>query len=491
MKQKFDLGEFVIKYDPVAPDPRFFETATEMRSASTATLWPQPVPWPPGTAPVADPPATSPHPTDPLPQVDVLLVTWTAGEARALAELFTPGAQLEQWSKYDHNLESFIPKVTGKKAPFNDPKLALYYHHLGLYNFCRIGAVRVLCFKSGLHFAYDGPAIPVADLWNQILDETKARLVITTGTGGGIGANVDLGDAVIASDTVFDCTDPSKFGNAPFKNASYAASALPQNPVADVTPAMMQPNAAVLAGARKLPAPLQFLYAGSPVAASPKIVTTDTFAYDDTSNAAGLQGLGNVCDMGDAVLGMVMSGRQAAPTWTAIRNVSDPQMDGNLPQPARDQDARAIYVKYQMITTVSSVLAGWGIIRKTAPAGAPIAQVAAAVRMLVARPRLVPQRTPSDVLMEVVAGRGLSSQDATKAEVPRPTLDRLNGELKSVNVSLSDSDVTYRLLKYTDELNAPHVLYLAQVSLEDPEAFRGSYLLEGCELVAKREYVSS
>jgi len=123
----------------------------------------------------------------------VLVVTWTVAEAVPLATIFTPGVPLSQWFEYTHNVDVFIPKVTGPKAPFNDPKLARYYHSLGLYYPVQLVGKNVLCFKSGLHMDYDGPAVPLLDLWKQILDETGAKFVITTGTGGVIGANVTPG----------------------------------------------------------------------------------------------------------------------------------------------------------------------------------------------------------------------------------------------------------------------------------------------------------
>jgi len=54
----------------------------------------------------------------------VLVVSWTVAEAVPLAMIFTPGVPLSQWFEYTHNVDVFIPKVTGPKAPFNDPKLA-------------------------------------------------------------------------------------------------------------------------------------------------------------------------------------------------------------------------------------------------------------------------------------------------------------------------------------------------------------------------------
>ena len=66
-----------------------------------------------------------------------------------------------------------------------------YYHILGLYFPCTIQGRRVLLFKSGLHLDYDGPQFPVRRLMSEIAQAVEPRVFITTGTGGGIGANVN------------------------------------------------------------------------------------------------------------------------------------------------------------------------------------------------------------------------------------------------------------------------------------------------------------
>ena len=65
----------------------------------------------------------------------------------------------------------------------------------------------------------------------------------------------------------------------------------------------------------------------APNALTSSVVTTDFFGFDTSDNHYHLQGLGDVSEMGDAVLGLVASqmGTQA-PRWVAVRNVSDPQI---------------------------------------------------------------------------------------------------------------------------------------------------------------------
>lgn len=70
----------------------------------------------------------------------------------------------------------------------------------------RIGSKKVLCFKSNLHMNTDGPDLPLADLWKQVIADVKPKLIITTGTAGAIGAPMKLGDVLVATSASFDCT---------------------------------------------------------------------------------------------------------------------------------------------------------------------------------------------------------------------------------------------------------------------------------------------
>jgi hypothetical protein len=97
----------------------------------------------------------------------------------------------------------------------------------------------------------------------------------------------------------------------------------------------------------------------------PDVVTTDFFAFDDSSNTFGLQGLGAAVEMGDAVLGMVIQELGAsAPRWAAIRNASDPQIDdsGLTIQQAANK-AGQIYEKFGYWTTIPSAITCWATVR--------------------------------------------------------------------------------------------------------------------------------
>jgi nucleoside phosphorylase len=73
-----------------------------------------------------------------------------------------------------------------------------------------VGGACVLLLKSGVHLAYDGPATSMRRLVVEIAQAVRPKVMITTGTAGAIGADVLLGDVVIAALTRFDCTKQFK-----------------------------------------------------------------------------------------------------------------------------------------------------------------------------------------------------------------------------------------------------------------------------------------
>ena len=119
----------------------------------------------------------------------------------------------------------------------------------------------------------------------------------------------------------FDCT--AKFKKQPFAQAHYTSSAAKATHFA-VARSLFKANAAQLPkDNQRLPTivrvPLKKL--GS------SVVTTDFFGFDTSDDHFKLQGLGDVSEMGDAVLGLVATELgDSAPRWFAIRNVSDPQI---------------------------------------------------------------------------------------------------------------------------------------------------------------------
>jgi hypothetical protein len=342
----------LIEFDP--EDARTYFAAgiaTPQVSTSQALT---PIPWPSGKAPKPAPLAAAPDPDAALGQYDYLIVTWTAAEAQALADVLTPGYPAKTaWYHYTHNFTSeFVPIIQPGAPSVKDS------HRLGSYFPTIIGGKRVLCFKSELHLNQDGPKMPILALWKQLIQEIQPKLVITTGTGGGIGSYIQLGDVAIAPVVRFDCT--TKFKSQPFAKAVYTCSKLATVSLAEAEK-LFAANAKQLPAASRLPTIIAKPESGVPNA---DVVTTDFFAYDDVTDRYGLQGLGAICDEGDAALGLVMKGLGAkAPNWVAVRNASDPQIQDAGMTPKQGYDlATGYYGKYGYWTTVPSAITCWALV---------------------------------------------------------------------------------------------------------------------------------
>ena len=101
-----------------------------------------------------------------------------------------------------------------------------------------------------------------------------------------------------------------------------------------------------------------------PKALRSSVVTTDFFGFDTSDNHYKLQGVGDVSEMGDAVLGLVVSemGR-SAPRWLAVRNVSDPQIKADgLTLKQQAQIAAQIYKGFGRWSSVCSAITCWASI---------------------------------------------------------------------------------------------------------------------------------
>ena len=117
---------------------------------------------------------------------------------------------------YTHNFAKIAKKMR-KGCP------ALQAKRLGAYWTTTIGKKSVVVFKSDSHMSQDGPQLPNIDVWRQIIREVQPKLVITTGTAGGIGKQFEVGDVVVSPIVRFDCT--AKFKKKPFAQAHYSSVA--------------------------------------------------------------------------------------------------------------------------------------------------------------------------------------------------------------------------------------------------------------------------
>lgn len=298
-----------------------------------------PIPWPEGFKPT---PHVLSDRTAMPDNCDVLVITWTAAEARALADVLTPGVQSSDWIYYKTNFADYLPDLTGR-SPARESR------RLGSWWITSIGSKTVIVFKSELHPATDGPTVPTTQLVEQLIKECNPGAVITTGTAGGAGDGTLLGDINIASAVHADFTTK-------LKSWVDATTVFP-------TTELTQKNMAMVAAA----IPLFKVNAGQ-IPAQPKAtqvwtghtVSTDFFAFDTNTDHFGLRKYDSeirAVEMDDAA---VAAGTLNTPFYS-VRNASDPVMPG-INEQQDDKNAADIYQKYGYWTTVNSAIGTWALI---------------------------------------------------------------------------------------------------------------------------------
>lgn len=338
------------------------------------------IPFPAGFSPIPGAIEPAPGPDDALPKADVLVITWTVAEQNALADVFTPGNGRARWYRY---ARGFTERYANKIRP-GAPAAAA--QRLGSYFPTRIGQLSVLCFKSELHLNQDGistgdgtATLPIKDLFAQMIAEVEPKVVLTVGTGGGVAADQDLGDVVVTRAALFRCQ--SEFKNEPWNGETFKSDwPIPTTRFAQAE-TLMQRYADELVEPGFAPPTKRYGVDGLAHSAPPNtpnihldgrelpefhpVLTTDFFEFGTSVNH--LDQIGSIVEMGDAVLGLTCSELADPPRWAIVRNVSDPQINGELPNQPRKLDMQShwavwYYETYGYWTSVTGALATWAII---------------------------------------------------------------------------------------------------------------------------------
>lgn len=349
------------------------------------------LPFPSGTRPRPLEISPRPDPGDALPEADVVVITWTVAELRALADVLTPGFNSRTWYRYDRDFdEKYRPHIR-EGAP------ALAANRLGSYFLTRVRGKRVLCFKSELHLNQDGirgdeadpetgarTTLPVYYLFKQIIREARPSLILTVGTSGGVYLNHSLGDVVVTRGAKFRCSD--EFEDAPFNGHAYRSEwEIPTGRFPDAVE-LMDRFKSELVEPSFAPPTRRFDAPPDPVEAWPNlpkihldgtldtdpdafelyhpILTTDFFEFGNSAN--NLEAQGCAVEMGDAVLGLACRNMEQAgeapPLWAVVRNLSDPQINADLSDEMQRHWAVWYYEKYGYWTSVCGALATWAIL---------------------------------------------------------------------------------------------------------------------------------
>jgi hypothetical protein len=336
--------------------------------------------FPDGLTPTPEPVSPAPAEDDPLPQADVVVITWTVDELAGLAHVMTPKVSADRWHKYSRNFATYKPKI----RPFAP---AAHAGRLGSYLPTRVGNVKVLCMKSELHLNQDGvktgegtATLPVKDFFLQIIAEAQPKVFLTIGTAGSVFDNFGLGDVVVTRAAKFRLQN--EFRNEAFNGQSYRSDwTIPTARLDDaahlmrslrneiVEPPFGPPTKRFrgLDGLLTAPGndPQIRLDDGHAMPEFHPILTTDYFEYGTSANRLDREGA--AVEMGDAALGLACSELAGPPHWAAVRNMSDPTINGDLPAkdfPLNEQTTWAVgyYTAYGKWTSTLGALTTWGII---------------------------------------------------------------------------------------------------------------------------------
>ncbi len=342
-----DLEREIIDFDSEAQEGKEFLSFTSATGLSRFTE----IPWPNKMAPITAKTAGG-RAGGRLPKGDVLVVPWTVDEGHATSRVLTPGKDSKNdYVPYKRNFTTLF-KLMRKGCP------ALELGRLGTYWRCTINGKSVVVFKSDSHLSQDGPEAVNVQVWQQVIEDVQPKLVLTTGTGGGIGKQFEVGDIIVSPIVHFDCIRKfkTKFGTQP---PFYSAA--PKATYFAAAKALFKANSAQLPKDNTRP-PSIVKVGLTDVASS--VVTTDFFGFDTSSNYYKLQGLGDLSEMGDAVLGYVCKQMGAsAPRWLAVRNVSDPQINSTgLTLKQQANMAALIYKGFGRWSTVCSAIVCWALI---------------------------------------------------------------------------------------------------------------------------------
>ena len=201
--------------------------------------------------------------------------------------------------------------------------------------------------------------MPNAELWKQIIGEVQPKLVLTTGTAGGIGKQCEVGDVIVSSVVRFDFAELAE--KSALRQCALCERKRRKRRSFHSPSALFKANASQLPSDNKRP-PAITVVASTDSSAS--VVTTDFFGLDTTDNHFKLQGLGDASEMGDAVLGMVAQSlgvERAGPGLRSAMSQTRRLTRGLGHAHAAGPHSRdASYKAYGRCSSVRSAIVCWG-----------------------------------------------------------------------------------------------------------------------------------
>ena len=334
-------SDYLFAADPGSP------TALELAAAAVppAFSWPS-------TELIPDPVRPDPRPTStsPLPQADVLVVTYGPAESHALADVLTPNWPISRWYPYRNGWQQLKRTVAeGRQVPSRTNDRA------GVWATTQVAGTRAVLVKADLHPGTDDGFGPLVDLWSQVIDQVQPRLVITTGSAAGTGA-LNLGDVVVSRHLASaDLDNPQAPGLTTAQLEECVSSASLRSTRLPLVVKLLPGVTAMLPHA---PRPPQIW---TDTRARPvSVVTAAAFAADLDLEPVRKEHGQVAVDTTDAALAKACARLTAPPPWVSIRAIISTHAQ-HQQHPDRAA-AAASHEQFAYAACLGSALACWGLI---------------------------------------------------------------------------------------------------------------------------------
>jgi hypothetical protein len=327
----------------------------------------------------------------PLPNADVVVMTWTTAEWSALDHVFlnsdTPRyASSRTFEKGWHHYGLDAPDLPSGDGKYPPPPLWGYYRLVKIKNAAGDDQ-RVLIFKADAHLAHPLWIAALEEMVGRVIDDVKPDRVYSIGTAGGTSLDENLGDAAITNSAHISLENENNTGvnynNQTFTSDWYPSldlvptveknllfqlsNVINQNELEYMVAELYKKNsgAKVFGLDDLLNAPLQPDNLRSPRGLAKQgipLLTTDYYYIakgDDSVQYC-------VLEMDDAVIAKVAGDKNVK--YCFVRNVSDPLVPdtakngSEIPFDVRKDWSGVIYTNFGIYSSFNGALLTWATI---------------------------------------------------------------------------------------------------------------------------------
>ena len=149
-----------------------------------------------------------------MPEADILVLTWTSAEWRALDHIFLNSAQTSSatdyewrkaWHPYTRGAADYVAEAASGKL-WGEFQLVQVKDQSGR-------PWRVLLFKSNSHLAHSPWVAGLSAMLRLLFEDVKPDRIYTIGTAGGARLNQHLGDTIITNSALLDVQRPQNISD--------------------------------------------------------------------------------------------------------------------------------------------------------------------------------------------------------------------------------------------------------------------------------------